>query len=131
MSSIEEGDIGHRYFRSLYYKCSKRTVEVGKRAGDDRPAYAIVLTAVLACAIAALWLNSREATTAAAAKPGPSGLCADRWSQGKDVDELRESGYTPGLTLARGVSGSCGAGLRLRIMGGAREITFGDSRNLR
>lgn len=51
-------------------------------------------------AIAALCLKRSEATTAAAAEPGPSGLCAARWSQDKAVDERRKHGSTPGRTLA-------------------------------
>jgi hypothetical protein len=51
----------------------------GKRAGDCRPTYAIALTAGLAGAIAALWFKRSEASTAAAAKPGPRVLCAARW----------------------------------------------------
>jgi hypothetical protein len=51
----------------------------GKRAGAGRPTFAIALTAGLAGAIAALWFKRSEASTAAAAKPGPRGLCADWW----------------------------------------------------
>jgi len=60
-----------RFYTDCLPGGERREPQEGKRAGDDRPTFAIALSAGLAGAIAALWFTRSEASTAAAAKPGP------------------------------------------------------------